>query len=57
MTNRQAVGFMLLASKEVGLTKEQVEALVSEMYNLLDVNTNAEAETKGFNWYQEIQEQ
>ena len=56
MTNRQAIGFMLLASKEVGLTKEQVEALVSEMYYLLDVNTNAEAETKGFNWYQEMQE-
>lgn len=53
MTNREAIGYMLLACKKAGMTKEQTKKLYSEMYYLFDIKTEDEAEEQGFNWYHE----
>jgi len=51
MTNRQAIGYMLLACKKVNLEKETVKKLFQEMYWEFDLKTESEAETIGFDWY------
>ena len=51
MDNRQATGYMLLACKQAGMTKEQTKKLFGEMYRLFDMKTEGEAEEQGFDWY------
>jgi hypothetical protein len=51
MTNREAIGYMLLAAKRSGMDKEQAKKLFGEMYYLFDTLTEEEAEERGFNWY------
>ena len=46
MTNREALGNMLLACKEVGLDKETVRKLRNSMYYQYDIKTEDEAETQ-----------
>ncbi len=53
MDNRQAVGYMLMACKELGLSKEDAKKLYGEMHYQFDINTPDEAEEKGFKWYYE----
>lgn len=53
MTNREAIGYMLCAAKEAGLTKEQVMKMRSSMYYMFDCKTEGEAEEQGHNWYYE----
>lgn len=53
MTNQQAIGFMLLACKETGLTVEQADKLYDELQYLFDEKTNEQAEKEGFDWYRE----
>ena len=51
MDNKQALGYMLLACKELGYTKEQAEKLYREMYYQFDMKTEEEAEEQGLEWY------
>lgn len=51
MTNRQAIGYMLLACKKANLEKETVKKLFEEMYMEFDFKTESEAESIGFEWY------
>lgn len=51
MDNRQAIGYMLLACKEVGIDKDMAKKLYSEMYWQFDIKTEEEAEKQGFEWY------
>ena len=55
MTNPQAIGYMLLACREAGMTREQAKKLYSEMYYLFDIKTENEAEEQGFDWYSKEQ--
>lgn len=57
MDNYQAIGYMLLACKEAGYTKEQAKELYSNMYYMFDIKTEAEAEKQGFEWYRDLEEQ
>lgn len=50
MYNRQAIGYMLLACKEIGLDKETARKLYGEMYWQFDMKTEEEAEEQGFKW-------
>lgn len=50
MTNDQAQGYVLIACKELGISKEQAEKLVFSMQNGFDFYSEEEAETKGFDW-------
>lgn len=54
MDNRQAIGYMLMACKEVGLSKEDAKMLFREMYYQFDLKTPDEAEEKGFGWYNRV---
>lgn len=56
MDNRQAVGYMLLALKRLGYSKEQARKIYQEMYYTFDVYTEEEAENKGFEWYYSLDE-
>jgi hypothetical protein len=56
MDNRQAIGYMLLACKRLGYTKERTRELFGEMYYLFDIYTEEEAEEKGFDWYHSLEE-
>lgn len=51
MDNNQALGYMLLACKQLGYTREQVSDLYRAMYYQFDVKTEEEAEKQGFEWY------
>ena len=51
MTNRETIGYALLACKRLGYTKEQAKELFGAMYYLFDVKTEEEAESQGFEWY------
>lgn len=57
MDNRQAIGYMLLACKEVGLSKEEAKKLYAAMYVEFDLKSEAEAEAeeKGFEWYHDAE--
>lgn len=57
MDNRQATGYMLLACKQAGMTKEQTKKLFGEMYRLFDMKTEGEAEEQGFDWYYSLDDQ
>lgn len=51
MDNRQALGYMLVACKKLGYTKEQARKIYGEMYNQFDMKGESEAEEQGFDWY------
>ncbi|MGM0941357.1 MAG: hypothetical protein ACQEWU_10400 [Bacillota bacterium] len=53
MDNRQAIGYMLMACKESGLSKDDAKKLYGEMHYQFDLKTPDEAEEKGFEWYYE----
>lgn len=55
MTNREAIGYMLLACRELEYSKEQVKALFSKMYFLFDIKCEDEAEQQGFEWYYNLE--
>lgn len=51
MTNEQAIGYMLLACKDVGLRKDTIRQIYRAMYYQFDMKTEEEAEEKGHDWY------
>jgi len=51
MTNRQAIGYMLLACKNANLEENLVRKVFEEMYLEFDLKTEEEAESFGFEWY------
>ncbi|BBW98879.1 hypothetical protein [Geobacillus subterraneus] len=51
MTNRQALGYLLLACKQLGMTKEEATKICQEMEYLFDALTEEEAEEQGWGWY------
>ncbi len=53
MNNREAIGYMLLACKELKLDAETVKKLRSAMYNQFDVKTEEEAEEQGHRYFYE----
>lgn len=57
MDNYQAIGYMLLACKEAGYTKEQAREIYKNMYYMFDMKTEAEAEKQGFDWYNNLEEE
>ena len=56
MDNRQALGYMLLACKDLQLDKETVRKLNRAMYVQFDLKTEEEAEEKGFDWYHSLED-
>lgn len=57
MENRQAIGYMLVACKNLGFTKEQAMRLLGEMYYMIDVKSGEEAELQGFEWFDNLEEE
>jgi hypothetical protein len=53
MTNREAIGYMLLACKELNLDKEIVIQIRSSMYRQFDMKTESEAEEQGHKYFYE----
>lgn len=53
MDNKQALGYMLVACKELGYSKDEAQKLYGEMYYQFDVKTENEAEEIGHEWYYE----
>jgi hypothetical protein len=51
MNNRQAIGYMLLATKKINLDKETIKKLRSAMYYQFDTKTEEEAEEQGHEFY------
>ncbi|MDR4887972.1 hypothetical protein RGU12_10470 [Fredinandcohnia sp. QZ13] len=56
MNNRQAIGYMLLACKQLNYSKEQTRSLFGEMYNMFDLKTEEEAEEQGYEWYYSLED-
>lgn len=56
MDNRQALGYMLLACKQLGYSKEKARKLLGQMYYMFDIKTEDEAEEQGFEWYRSLEE-
>lgn len=56
MTNRQAIGYLLLAAKEIGLDKEKTKKLFGAMYWQFDMKTEDEAEEQGLDWYYKLED-
>ena len=56
MDNKQALGYLLLACKELGLSKQQSKELYGAMYREFNHKTEIEAEKLGFVWYQHLEE-
>ena len=54
MDNSQAIGYMLLACKNLGYTQEQAQALYREMYSEFDLRTEEEAQD-GLDWYYSLE--
>jgi len=50
MTNEQAQGYVLLACKELGISKEQAEKIIYAMESDFDYYSETEAKEKGFEW-------
>lgn len=57
MDNRQALGYMLLSCRELGLSKEDAKKLYGKMYYMFDMKTEEEAEKLGFDWYHSLEEE
>ncbi|SHF97666.1 hypothetical protein [Ornithinibacillus halophilus] len=56
MTNREAIGYMLLACRSLDYNREQVKDLYGKMYNMFDIKCEEEAEEQGFQWYNNLEE-
>lgn len=54
MDNYQALGYLLLACKELDLDLETVKKLKGEMMYMFDMKTEEEAEEQGFDWYNHL---
>lgn len=54
MDNRQALGYMLLACKDLELGKETIKKIKGAMYLQFDMKTKEEAEELGNEWYNEL---
>lgn len=50
MTNEQAQGYVLLACKSLGVSKEQAEKIIYAMESDFDYYSEKEAKEKGFEW-------
>lgn len=50
MTNDQAQCYVLLACKELGISREQAEQLIYAMKSNFDYYAEQEAGEKGFDW-------
>lgn len=50
MTNEQAQGYVLLACKELGISKKQAEKIIYAMESQFDIQSEQEAREKGFQW-------
>lgn len=57
MDNYQALGYMLLACKELDLDLDTVKKLKGEMMMQFDLKTEEEAEEQGFKWYNKALEE
>lgn len=55
MDNKKALGYLLLACKELGLSKQQTKELYDAMYRQFDLKTEDQAEMLGFEWYYDLQ--
>ncbi|MCS0543543.1 hypothetical protein NXY55_26585 [Aeromonas veronii] len=55
MDNRQAIGYMLLACKQLGYSKDQARKLLGVMYCMFDLKTEEEAENQGYEWYYDLE--
>ena len=44
MTNAAALGYTIMAGKKLGLSKEELDRLITIMYGLFDLITEDEAE-------------
>ena len=53
MNNSQALGYMMLACKEAGLSKEVADKVYREMYWMFDMKTEKEAEEQGLRCYED----
>jgi hypothetical protein len=53
MDNREAIGYMLLACKEIKLDADTVIKLRSAMYKQFDMKTEEEAEEHGHRYFNE----
>ena len=51
MDNRQALGYMLLVCKSLGMDKEQTRKMYLEMLYQFDMKSEEEAEEHGHSWY------
>lgn len=56
MTNNEAIGYMLLTCKRLGLDKQLTIDLFHEMTSQFDWKTEEEAEELGFKWLKSIEE-
>lgn len=56
MDRQQALGYMLLACRDMGLSSEQVKQLYSSMKGQFDIKTAVEAEVEGVDWFRSITE-
>lgn len=56
MDNYEAIGYMLLACKEAGYTKEQAREIYKNMWYLFDIKTEKEAEEQGLDWYRNLED-
>lgn len=56
MDNRQALGYMLLACKELNMSKEETNKIYGAMYYQFDFKTEEEAEEKGFQWFNNLED-
>ncbi len=44
MNNYSAMGYVIMAMKNLGYKKEEMERLIEELYNVFDTKTESEAE-------------
>lgn len=56
MDNHQAIGYMLLACKEIGLDEKTVSKLYKNMYWQFGMKTETEAEKQGRKWLDDLRE-
>ena len=54
MDNRQALGYMLLVCKSLGMDKEQTRKMYLEMLYQFDMKSEEEAEEHGHSWYHNL---
>jgi len=51
MDNREALGYMLVALKELGYDQKTAKKIYGEMYYQFDLKTEDEADKIGHDWY------